>query len=59
MAVSKERIDEYKVIYKSKYGEELTDAEASDQANRLAGFFKILWEVAQEDNKRKPQQKLL
>jgi len=53
MAVSKERIDEYKVIYKSKYGEELTDAEASDQANRLAGFFKILWEVAQEDNKRK------
>lgn len=48
MQLSKERIDEFKEIYKKEKGEELSDQEAYETAHNLAGFFEILWECAQK-----------
>jgi len=53
--LSKERIDEFKQIVKEDYGKDLTDQEASDQANNLIGFFEILYEgyCEEQDWKRR------
>ena len=40
--LNKEDIDEYKSIYKKVYGEDISDTEAVEQANRLLRFFKII-----------------
>ncbi|MCX6717212.1 MAG: hypothetical protein NTU76_00865, partial [Candidatus Taylorbacteria bacterium] len=52
MSLSKERIDEFKKIYKEKFNKELTDAEASESANNLVGFFELLWKSSLRDMQR-------
>ena len=49
MSLSKETIDEFKVIYKDKYKKELNDAEASEAANNLVGLFKVLFDIAKRE----------
>jgi len=49
MSLSKEAIDEFKVIYKDKYKKELSDAEASEAANNLVGLFKVLYDIAKRE----------
>lgn len=51
--LSKESIDEFKVIFEKEYGKELTDAEASESANNLANFFELLWDISIKDLKKK------
>ncbi|MCX6761084.1 MAG: hypothetical protein NTZ84_03225 [Candidatus Nealsonbacteria bacterium] len=53
MSLSKESIDEFKVIYKNKFKKELSDAEASEAANNLIGLFKILYDCEVRDLQRK------
>jgi len=55
MSLPKKAIDEFKVIYKSKYKKELSDAEASEAANNLVGLFDILYKCAVKENQRKQQ----
>jgi len=57
MGLPKKAIDEFKVIYKSKYKKELSDAEASEAANNLVGLFDILYKCAVKENQRKQQLK--
>lgn len=49
MSLSQEAIDEFKVIYKDQKGKELTDAEASEAANNLVNFYKLLWDISQKE----------
>ena len=51
--LSDKAVQEYKEIFKKKYGQELTDAEAIDQGERLVGFFEILYKQAQIEHRRK------
>jgi hypothetical protein len=53
MNLSKERIDEFKGIWKKEYGKELTEAEASQAANDLVGFFDLLMKISWRDDQRK------
>lgn len=36
-------IEEFKKIYKKSYGVELSDAEATDKANRLVNLYKAVY----------------
>jgi hypothetical protein len=38
----KEAIDEYKVLYKKRFGVDLSDAEASFRANNLVNFYRVV-----------------
>ena len=51
--LSDKAVQEFKEIFKKKYGQELTDAEAIDQGERLVGFFEILYKQAQIEHRRK------
>jgi DNA-directed RNA polymerase subunit RPC12/RpoP len=51
--LSDKLVQEYKEIFEKKYKQKLTDSEARDQAERLAGFFKILYDQAVIDHRRK------
>ncbi len=53
MQLSDDLINEFKNIYKKEYKKDLTDAEASEAAHNLAGFFELLWEMSQKDAARK------
>ena len=53
MTLPKKAIEEYKQIYKKQFGEELTDAEAQEQATNLIEFFELLIAI----DKKKPQNK--
>jgi hypothetical protein len=53
MSLSKKAIDEFKEIYQKEYKKELTDAEASEAANNLVGFFKILYDCEVREQQRK------
>lgn len=53
MALSKERIDEFKRIYKESNGKELTDEEAADGAHRLTQLVELIWDLSQKDAARK------
>lgn len=53
MALSKKSIDEFKRIFKEKYGEELNDGEAHEAARNLLGFFETLFEIDMRDRGRK------
>ena len=57
MSLPKKAIDEFKVIYKSKYKKELSDAEASEAANNLVGLFDVLYRCAVKENERKQRLK--
>lgn len=51
--LSDKLVQEYKEIFEKKYKQKLTDSEARDQAERLAGFFKILYDQALIEHRRK------
>jgi len=40
--LSDKAVQEFKNIFKKEYGQELTDAEAREQGERLVKFFEIL-----------------
>lgn len=51
--LSDKAIQEFKDIFKREYGQDLTDAEAREQSERLLGFFDILYKQAQTEHLRK------
>ncbi len=53
MSLPKQAIDEFKEIYKDEYKKELSDAEASEAANNLVGFFKVLYDCHIKELQRK------
>ena len=53
MTVSKERVEEFKEIYKKEHGKELSDQEAQEAADNLVGLFKLLWDCSMKDAERK------
>lgn len=50
MSLSQKSIDRYKKIYKKVYKEDVTDAEAREQGERLVRFFKILIEIDEREH---------
>ncbi|MFA5877915.1 MAG: hypothetical protein WC845_00940 [Candidatus Staskawiczbacteria bacterium] len=53
MSISKERIDDFKEIFKKEYGKELTDAEAYESAHNLLGFVQVLYDIHRKEVQRK------
>lgn len=53
MSLSKERINEFKEVFKKDYGKDLTDAEASEYANSLMNFVELLYDCALKDVQKK------
>lgn len=53
MTLSDKSVQEFKDIFKKEYGQDLTDAEAREQGERLVSFFEILYEQAQTEHRRK------
>lgn len=49
MSLSQKAIDKYKKIYKKVYKEDITDAEAREQGERLVRFFKILIDIDEKE----------
>ncbi|MCJ7805005.1 hypothetical protein MUP35_04735 [Patescibacteria group bacterium] len=47
--LSDKAILEYKEIFKKEFGQDLTDAEAQEQGERLIKFFEILIKIDQKD----------
>ena len=45
MQLTQEAIDEFKVIYKKQFGEDISDAEALEMGTRLLRVFRVLLEV--------------
>lgn len=43
MELSKEAIEEYKQIYKEKFGEEISDEEAREQGENLISLFRVIY----------------
>lgn len=52
MGLPEKSIEEFKEIYKKEYGKELNDAEASEAANNLVNFYKLLWDISIKEVKR-------
>ena len=48
MNLSKEAIEEFKEIYRKKFGREISNEEAFDAATRLTSFFEILLKSSPE-----------
>jgi len=57
MTLSKKAIQEYKEIFKKEYGQDLTDAEAREQGERLLGLFEVLFKQTQTELLRKKRLK--
>ncbi len=55
--LSDKAVREFKDIFKKEYGQELTDAEAREQGERLVGFFDILYKQALKEHRRKLRRK--
>lgn len=53
MQLSKAAIEEFKRIYKEEFGEELSDQEATEKAQRLISFFKIIYRRIPDDEEKK------
>ncbi len=51
--LSDKAIQKFKKIFKEEYGQELTDAEAREQGERLVGLFEIIFKQAQIEHSRK------
>ena len=53
MALSKESIQEFKKIFKKKFGEDITDQEAMEHGTKLVEFVKLIYNIkAKEDYKK-------
>lgn len=53
MTLSDKAAQEFKEIFKKEYGQDLTDAEAREQGERLVAFFDILYKQAHIEHRRK------
>lgn len=51
--LSDKAVQEFKDIFKKEYGQDISDAEAREQGERLVGFFEILYKQAQIEHRRK------
>lgn len=51
MALSEDSVREFKEIYEKERGKEISDAEAREGAEQLAGFFQILWDCSQKQSR--------
>lgn len=51
--ISDKAIQEYKEIFKDEYGQDLTEAEAREQGERLLKFFEILIKIDQRNKQNK------
>ena len=51
--LSNKSIEEYKRIFKKKFGKEISDEEALEQVTRLVNFFEILHKINVKDKIRK------
>ena len=49
MEISKEELEEFKKIYKEEFGEDLSDEEAREVAQRLLGFIKLVYRPLPKD----------
>ena len=50
--LSDKAVQEYKEIFKNEYRQDLTDAEAREQGERLLKFFEILIQIDQRNKKK-------
>jgi len=50
--LSDKAIQEYKDIFKKEFGQDLTDAEAKEQGERLVLFFKTLIDIDQREKNK-------
>lgn len=50
--LSDKAIQEYKEIFKNEFNQELTDAEAKEQGERLVNFFELLIKIDQNNKQR-------
>ena len=41
--ISNERVQEFKILYKNRFGKELSDGEAREKASALVRFLKIIY----------------
>ncbi len=41
--ISNERVQEFKILYKNRFGKELSDDEAREKASALVRFLKIIY----------------
>lgn len=57
MNLSDKSVQEFKAIFKKKYGKDLSDGEAREQGQRLLNFFEILFDQAQVELQRKERLK--
>jgi hypothetical protein len=48
--ISKERLEEFKRIYKKESGKELSFVETTEAANNLVGFFDLLLKIDMRQN---------
>ncbi len=53
MKQSEDSIKKYKDAFEKKKGEPISDGEAEEGLNNLAGFFELMWKFAKEDTIKK------
>ena len=54
MQLTQQALNEFKAIYKSEFGEDISDAEALEMGTRLMRVFHVLLEVSREDTENEP-----
>lgn len=52
MILSDKAVQEYKEIFKKEYGQDLSDAEAREQGERLVKFFETLIKIDQRSKNK-------
>lgn len=57
MRLPEESIAEFQAIWKKEYGEDLTHEKAAESAHNLVNFIKVLWDISEEDYRRKEKLK--
>lgn len=55
MALSDDTIRKTQELLENRTGRSVSWSEAEESANNLAGFFKVLWDLAQKEQQRKKQ----
>jgi hypothetical protein len=53
----KEAVDEFKVLYKKRFGVDLSDAEASFRANNLVNLFRAVLGPERQNNSPEREQR--
>ncbi len=53
--ISKQAVEEFRMIYRNKYGKELSYAEAMEQANDLIKLYKAVLYPLKNETSQKPK----